>query len=132
MQAGKLFFATQNSIKITFASKSEIRIDGGDTDFKSYNEILNLVMFYLSGRAATKLVFGEVFYQSREDLEEAKNITKNILLKITAKPLEIQKIIEESEARLDSYFADKKGELIKLSKVLSEDLHINYSDIGNK
>ena len=131
-QAGKLFFATQNSIKITFASKSEIRIDGGDTDFKSYNEILNLVMFYLSGRAATKLVFGEVFYQSREDLEEAKNITKNILLKITAKPLEIQKIIEESEARLDSYFADKKGELTKLSKVLSEDLHINYSDIGNK
>lgn len=131
-QAGKLLFAIQNNIKITFASKSEIRIDNGDTDFKSQQEILNLAKFYLAGRAATRLVFGEVFYQSRDDLEEAKNITKNILLKMSIGSVEVQKVIEESEARLDNFFADKAGELKKLSTVLSEDLHIDYSQIKEK
>lgn len=131
-QAGKLLFAIQNNIKITFASKSEIRIDNGDTDFKSQQEILNLAKFYLAGRAATRLVFGEVFYQSGDDLEEAKNIAKNILLKMCIGSVEVQKVIEESEGKLDNFFADKAGELKKLSTVLSEDLHIDYSQIKEK
>ncbi len=133
-QAAKLLYGTKNGVKISYISQVEIRCDEDDMEYKGAKEIERLVSFYLVGRAATKTLFGDVYYQSKTDFEKASELAKNTLLKygFLSENKTLTSVLQENENALADFVAEYKQEITALATVLREDRHFELSELEAK
>lgn len=131
-QAAKLLYAVKNDITVSYISQMEIRADEGDLEFKGGKEIENLISYYLAGRAATKEVFGEAYYQSRTDYERALYLTKEVLLRFDLSDGGAQdalSLLKQRESSLSLFAAQNREAIMKLSSAVKEDRHYEIKEL---
>lgn len=135
-QAAKLLFAVKNGIKISYISQVELRADEDDLEYRGAKDIRALLEYYLVGRAATSEIFSDVYYQSKNDYEKAANIAKNILFKYGMEKNEhstdIVSYLEKTEKALLVFVRDNREKIAKLSEVLREDRHFEFSELEER
>jgi len=133
-QAAKLLYGKKNGVQISYISQIEIRADEDNIEYKGAKELEKLVLFYLVGRAATKNVFGDVYYQSKTDFEKASEIAKNTLLKygLLSKNITLTEFLQDSEYSLAEFVNEYKKEISGLATVLREDRHFELSELEAK
>jgi ATP-dependent Zn protease len=112
----------------------EIRCDEDDMEYKGAKEIEKLVSFYLVGRAATKALFGDLYYQSKTDFEKASELAKNTLLKygFLSENKSLASFLQENENALADFVTEHKKEITTLAAVLREDRHFELSELEAK
>jgi cell division protease FtsH len=131
-QAAKLLFAVKNGIKISYISQVEIRADEDVIEYKSGKEIEDMVSYHLVGRAASRELFGDVYYQSKSDYEKAMEIAKEILFRFGfSKTVEggYAEFLGATEAGLSVFVKEYKQNIIKLAETLKEDRHFELSEL---
>lgn len=131
-QAAKLLYAVKNDITVSYISQMEVRADEGDLEFKGGKEIKNLISYYLAGRAATKEVFGEAYYQSRADYERALYLAKEVLLRFDLLGEGAQDalgFLKQQESLLSVFAAQNKAAIMKLSGAIKEDRHYEIKEL---
>ncbi len=131
-QAAKLLYAVNNDIAVSYISQMEVRADEGDLEFKGGKEIKNLISYYLAGRAATKEVFGETYYQSRADYERALYLAKEVLLRFDLSGEEEKdaaRFLKQQESSLSVFAAQNKDAIMKLSGAIKEDRHYEIKEL---
>lgn len=135
-QAAKLLFAVKNGIKISYISQVELRADEDDLEYRGAKDIRALLEYYLVGRAATNEIFSDVYYQSKNDYEKAANIAKNILFKYGMEKDEhstdVVSYLEKTEKALLIFVRDNREKIAKLSEVLREDRHFEFSELEER
>ncbi len=133
-QAAKLLYGVKNGVKISYISQVEIRSDEDDLEYKGAKEIERLVSFYLVGRAATKTMFGDVYYQSKADFEKASETAKNTLFRcgLLAENVTLASFLQNLENTLNGFAVEHKKEIMSLAAVLREDRHFELSELEAK
>lgn len=134
-QSAKALMAEFCGINFNQISLLSDKFGLGDSFLSSKTDLLGLIKVYLAGISALDLITGELYTNSKDDLKQAKNIAKELVMdygmgtKIKPNDDEPGLLLEQIRIEVDELVVKMRAEIESLAKFLIENESASKSDV---
>ena len=134
-QSAKALMAEFCSINFNQISLLNDKFGLSDSFLSSKTDLLGLIKVHLAGISALDLIAGELYTNSKDDLKQAKNIAKELVMdygmgtKIKPDDDEPGLLLEQIRIEVDELVVKMRAEIESLAKFLIENESASKSDV---
>lgn len=134
-QSAKALMAEFCGINFNQISLLNDKFGLGDSFLSSKIDLLGLIKVHLAGISALDLIAGELYTNSKDDLKQAKNIAKELVMdygmgtKIKPNDDEPGLLLEQIRIEVDELVVKMRAEIESLAKFLIENESASKSDV---
>lgn len=134
-QSAKALMAEFCGINFNQISLLSDKFGLGDSFLSSKTDLLGLIKVHLAGISALDLIAGELYTNSKDDLKQAKNIAKELVMdygmgtKIKPNDDEPGLLLEQIRIEVDALVVKMRAEIESLAKFLIENESASKSDV---
>ena len=134
-QSAKALMAEFCGINFNQISLLNDKFGLGDSFLSSKTDLLGLIKVHLAGISALDLITGELYTNSKDDLKQAKNIAKELVMdygmgtRIKPNDDEPGLLLEQIRIEVDELVVKMRAEIESLAKFLIENESASKSDV---
>ncbi|MBQ8608628.1 MAG: AAA family ATPase [Campylobacter sp.] len=134
-QSAKALMAEFCAINFNQISLLNDKFGLGDSFLSSKTDLLGLIKVHLAGISALDLIAGELYTNSKDDLKQARNIAKELVMdygmgtKIKPNDDEPGLLLEQIRIEVDELVVKMRAEIESLAKFLIENESASKSDV---
>ena len=106
-----------------------------DREIESKSFMLSKIRVYLAGKAATQIVYNEIYSNTPEDLKRARDVAADMIEKygmgehFLPQAGDVESILEDSYSEVVRFLEGAKEPLLKIAKELESKERIDYATL---
>jgi ATP-dependent metalloprotease FtsH len=134
-QSTKAYFALKYNTNQEALGLFDLNLKEYDKNYESKNELINKIKLFLSGSVAVEIVNGEPYNVNASDIQSAKKLTSDIILKysmgnsIIGSNDDVSNLLNTIKAELQREITSQKDSFIELQKRMLQNEIITNKDI---
>jgi ATP-dependent Zn protease len=134
-QSTKAYFALKYNTNQEALGLFDLNLKEYDKNYESKNELINKIKLFLSGSVAVEIVNGEPYNVNASDIQSAKKLTSDIILKysmgnsIIGSNDDVSNLLNTIKAELQREITSQKDSFIELQKRMLLNEIITNKDI---